>query len=360
MDETTIPEVAWVEYITDANKQYFCNKETKETTWKIPPDYTAWKEKAVKEYLKTTNWRKAVDKNKTYYYDKVTKQTQWNVPSDVVDFETWLLKLNLYRYDSRKRKAKEISTEVKEDVAPVVSVITAEIKEDIAPVVSTVSLSQEDIRPSSKIKKRAVEKDYDDDDDDYPNEFDSGGAGLSTATSIQKSSRGDLNDASNNSYHDGDQRNDYDGKEQQRQNETKTDAKSNMTSQNDGADQNNDYEDDYFNQHERGLTPEQVTPQYDEATPEYDVNTPPFDDGTPELGTHEFQEATPEYGSPVIENREVGTPVFQETTPDYVDNQDATPNGSEGDNYENYGEYDRHDSTHVGESHPGDSTHVVL
>lgn len=370
MDETTIPEIVWVEYITDANKQYFYNKETKETTWKVPPDYTAWKDKAVKEYLKTTNWRKAVDKkDKTYYYDKVTKQTQWNIPSDVVDFETWLVKLNQHRYDSRKRKAKEISAAVKVDVAPVVSIIAAEVKEDVTPVVSTITHSQEDIRPSSKIKKRTIQSDdYDDDD---PNDFHSGSADLSAATSTQKSSRGRLGDASSSNYssrmnsdRDEYQSKEQQGREQQKQTESRNDIKSKLTSLSDSIDQNNDYEDDYFNQHERGLTPEQVTPQYDQSTPQYDEGTPPYEETTPELGTNEFQESTPQYRSesPVAELREVGTPVFQETTPDYADQQDRTPNGSEGegegegDNYGGYGDYDRQDTAHASESHTGDSS----
>ena len=114
-EDATAADTVWVEYFTDTNKSYFYNKETKQTTWKVPSDYLAWKEAALKAYLKTTNWKKAADKkDKFYYYDKVTKVTQWEVPADVIDFEMGLLKANLQRHEMRKRKAKDVTADLKD------------------------------------------------------------------------------------------------------------------------------------------------------------------------------------------------------------------------------------------------------
>ena len=120
MDENTVPATAWLEYAS-GKRSYFYNWETKETTWDIPADYFAWKEGLLKSYLKTTNWKKAVDKKeKVYYYDKITKETQWDVPTDVADYEANLLKFNLKRYVPKKRKLEDASPVVLLKALPVV------------------------------------------------------------------------------------------------------------------------------------------------------------------------------------------------------------------------------------------------
>lgn len=53
--------------------------------------YEEWKADELKEFLKGTTWRVAVnDKGKTYYYHKVKKISQWVKPDDIKEFEDTL------------------------------------------------------------------------------------------------------------------------------------------------------------------------------------------------------------------------------------------------------------------------------
>ena len=159
MDEKTIPETIWVEYEADT-RSYYYNKETKQTTWDLPAAYSAWKENAVKGYLKTTNWRKAVDaKQKVYYYDKLTKKTQWSVPTDVTDFEVQLVKLNLQRHVSRKRKVESVAVEGEGEGA-VKTLPTVPLFDQ-----TTASQNTKLNEIPRKIKKKSLDVDLDDDID---------------------------------------------------------------------------------------------------------------------------------------------------------------------------------------------------
>jgi hypothetical protein len=72
MDEESIPDTIWVEYVNAKDgRPYYYNKETKLTTYTLPPDYVAWREPLIRKYLKTSVWGKAEAKGKVYYYDKV-------------------------------------------------------------------------------------------------------------------------------------------------------------------------------------------------------------------------------------------------------------------------------------------------
>ena len=110
INEDDIPDVIWVEYFDETkNKPYFYNKETKATTWTLPPDYAQWKDTQMKEYLKISNWKqhKKPDDGRIYYSDKITKTTQWNVPDDVKEFERMLVALTVKRKRIIKRKVEE-------------------------------------------------------------------------------------------------------------------------------------------------------------------------------------------------------------------------------------------------------------
>lgn len=86
--------IPWVEYVTDKNgesKPYYYNKDTKETSWRVPDDFKLWKESLIDNCLKLFNWRKySNDKGRFYYYDKSTKKTQWDPPVFLRDFEIFL------------------------------------------------------------------------------------------------------------------------------------------------------------------------------------------------------------------------------------------------------------------------------
>ena len=345
MDDSSIPETVWVEYSTDANKPYFYNEETKHTTWTIPAEYLQWKENAQKAYLKTTNWKKAVDKkDKAYYYDKVTKQTQWNVPTELVDFEVRLLKLNLSRYESRKRKAKEITAETG-GVKPVVdSSQSKDTKESNSKI-----LASEPVIQASKIPRNDSSHQIDSRTTDAT-------VTATTRIAIKKRVKYDSDEEDYRKEDDTIQQVKQDTGRQQRDQNTV-----NVTTSNDNFDSQDlkekiDREDrEDLNQgtpEYQATTPDQGTPQYQETTPDgtpkYQETTPDgtpqYQETTPDQGTPQYQEPTP-HGTPQYQEPtpDQGTPQYQEPTPDQGGDQEATPNGSEGDaeDYGNYGDYDK-------------------
>ena len=142
--QTTVQTV-WVEYLdAKRNKPYYYNRETKETSWAMPPEYKRWKDHhalsssgngsnrsssgssssssnsgsssstsstltgkssnvarfeafmksassenllKIDAFLKTTSWRRAKNNDgRTYYFEKETKLTQWHEPTVLVDF----------------------------------------------------------------------------------------------------------------------------------------------------------------------------------------------------------------------------------------------------------------------------------
>ena len=110
INEDDIEDVIWVEYFDETKKKpYYYNKETKATTWTLPPDYAQWKDTQMKEYLKISNWKQHIkpDDGRIYYSDKITKTTQWNVPDDVKEFERMLIALTVKRKRIIKRKVEE-------------------------------------------------------------------------------------------------------------------------------------------------------------------------------------------------------------------------------------------------------------
>ena len=53
--------------------------------------FDEWKADELKEFLKGTTWRVAVnEKGKTYYYHKIKKTSQWSKPDDIKEFEDTL------------------------------------------------------------------------------------------------------------------------------------------------------------------------------------------------------------------------------------------------------------------------------
>jgi WW domain len=338
VDVATLPDTVWVEYFTDTNKSYFYNKETKQTTWKVPSDYLLWKETAVKAYLKTTNWKRTVDKkDKVYYYDKVTKVTQWDVPGDVIDFEMGLLKANLQRHETRKRKAKDVTADLKERAADVAPLIEKALKDDS---------NFEATIPVSKIRKRVAEV-----DDEYEsnNNTDQLRKDIPTPVPAEDLSGrfekkiGAKNRVVNNDYTDSDheehysqESDEYKGQLEHQKistGEKETDYQTVSEGQklqdeetaffNNDDDRDLNADDKYLAQQEGSPAPEQKTPQYQESTPQ---GTPQYQETTPQ-GTPQYQESTPQ-----------GTPQYQETTPQGTPQyQEATPQGTPDNEYGGYG-----------------------
>lgn len=81
-------ENSWIE-VLDANKNehYYFNYATSENTWKIPEEYSNWKNNEIDSYLKRTqsSWTRHYDasRGKPYYYQKSSKSTQWKPPDEV-------------------------------------------------------------------------------------------------------------------------------------------------------------------------------------------------------------------------------------------------------------------------------------
>ena len=371
-DDAAVADTVWVEYFTDTNKSYFFNKETKQTTWKVPSDYLAWKEAALKAYLKTTNWKKAADKkDKFYYYDKVTKVTQWEVPADVIDFEMGLLKANLQRYEMRKRKAKDITADSKDRTQDAVP-SRDEVAKDVISSEATVSLS--------KIRKRVAEV-----DDEYESNNNDDLPKKNLPTAVPTEGRfgkesGAKNRVTNNDYTDSDHEEHYsqdaddfkgDGNLQDRSsgekeidNQTvskrqKVQDVGTASLDNDGKQTNDDDGDRYRGPQKGDLTPEQkshqnqeTTPQFQESTPQ---GTPQFQESTPQ-GTPQYQESTPQGTLQFQESTPQGTPQYQESTPQGTPQyQESTPQGTADNEYGGYGNDDENKSLNekVGHSSKG-------
>ena len=319
-DDAAVADTVWVEYFTDTNKSYFFNKESKQTTWKVPSDYLAWKETALKAYLKTTNWKKAADKkDKFYYYDKVTKVTQWEVPADVIDFEMGLLKANLQRYEMRKRKAKDITADSKDRTKDDVPSRDEVAKDDI---------SSEATVPFSKIRKRVAEV-----DDEYESNNNDDPIKKNLLTAVPTEGRfekesGVNNRVTNNDYTDSDHEEHYSqdaddskgyGNLQDRSNggkeidsqtvsiRQKVQDISTASLDNDGTRVNDDDDDKYRGPQNGDITPEQKPHQNQETTPKFKESTP--------QGTPQYQESTPQGTPQYQESTPQGTPQYQESTP---------------------------------------------
>lgn len=177
-------------------KPYYFDKEKNETTWKQPPDYSAWKEKEINKYSKkaTSNfqdWRTIFDvkKNKNYYYNRTSKVTTWDAPKEISDYEAYLRKLSVKRRNKNVEKLKKavvnsvVSSEAKDEENEYEKSESMESKKRKIENISTVSttntnISTNNINSSSstlqvkKIQKRKKENLYIDPESDIDNDDD--------------------------------------------------------------------------------------------------------------------------------------------------------------------------------------------
>ena len=178
INEDDIPDVIWVEYFDKTkNLPYFYNKETKATTWALPPDYAQWKDAQMKEYLKISTWKqhKRPDDGRIYYSDKITKKTQWNVPDDVKEFERYLSALTVKRR-SIKRKVEEPIEKAALTLVKPVETDTTSSSADVLPA-KVARISETDGSMTVKGKLTSKESfgalvDADDSDSDREEDYD--------------------------------------------------------------------------------------------------------------------------------------------------------------------------------------------